>query len=92
VKNEGIMKKFMVLYRSPVSAREQMAQATPQQIDAGMAEWMEWKEKAGNPIVDLGAPLAGGKHVEPGSVSDGALPNERGRNTKHKTEHKKELV
>jgi hypothetical protein len=51
--------KFLVLYRSPVSAREQMANATPEQAQAGMQAWQEWAESAGSAIVDLGAPLDG---------------------------------
>jgi hypothetical protein len=51
--------KFLVLYRSPVSAREQMASATPEQAQAGMEAWQAWGEKAGAAIVDFGAPLDG---------------------------------
>src|SRR5215475_15323244 len=40
------MSKYMILYRAPVSAREQMA------------AWMQWAQKAGPAIVDMGAPLA----------------------------------
>ena len=34
------MTRFMVLYLSSTSAREQMANATPEQAEAGMAAWM----------------------------------------------------
>jgi hypothetical protein len=51
--------KFLVLYRSRVSAREQMANATPEQAQAGMEAWQAWAGKAGSSIADLGAPLAG---------------------------------
>ena len=53
------MSKFLVLYRSPVSARDQMANATPEQAQAGMEAWQSWAERAGSAIVDLGAPLDG---------------------------------
>lgn len=53
------MTKFLVLYRAPASAHEQMASATPEQMQAGMQEWMNWAGKAGPAVVDLGAPLAG---------------------------------
>jgi hypothetical protein len=57
---EGVlMSKFPVLYRSSVSAREQMANATPEQAQAGMQAWQAWAESAGPAIVDLGAPLDG---------------------------------
>ena len=53
------MSKFLVLYRSPVSAGEQMANATPEQAQVGMQAWQTWAESAGSAIVDLGAPLDG---------------------------------
>ena len=62
------MTKFMVLYRSAMSAREQMAGASPEQAQAGMDAWMAWAAKAGDAIVDLGAPLAEAGHVGPGSA------------------------
>ncbi|HET7049402.1 MAG TPA: hypothetical protein VFI54_14160 [Solirubrobacteraceae bacterium] len=52
------MAGFLVLYRAPVSAREQMANVTPEQVRAGMALWRAWAGRAGDAIVDLGAPLA----------------------------------
>jgi hypothetical protein len=55
-----LMKKFLVLYRSPVTARAQMANATPEQAKAGMDAWMTWAGKNGDTIVDLGAPLGDG--------------------------------
>jgi hypothetical protein len=67
------MKKYLVLYRAPVSASEQMANATPEEAKAGMDAWMSWAQTAGSAIVDMGAPLGpptaiggkggGGQHV-----------------------------
>jgi hypothetical protein len=51
------MLRFLVLYRAPVSAREQMANVTPEQAHAGMDLWQAWTGSAGTAIVDLGAPL-----------------------------------
>jgi hypothetical protein len=51
------MKKYLVLYRSTVSAADQMAASTPEQGQAEMAAWMEWAQRAGAAIVDLGSPL-----------------------------------
>jgi hypothetical protein len=63
-----MMTKFMVLYRAPVTAREQMAASgSPEQAQAGMDAWMAWAGKAGDAIVDLGAPLADAAWVGPGS-------------------------
>lgn len=53
------MSKFLVLYRSPVSAREQIASASPEEAQAGMQAWQTWAENAGSALVDLGAPLDG---------------------------------
>jgi hypothetical protein len=52
------MAKFMVLYRSTDSAREMLANSTPEQMKEGMDAWMTWAGKAGDAVVDLGAPLA----------------------------------
>jgi hypothetical protein len=66
-----MMPKFMILYRSPVTAAEQMASGTPEQAQAGMEAWMTWAGKAGAAIVDLGAPLSEAAWVGPGSSGDG---------------------
>ena len=51
------MAKYLVLYRAKVSAAEQMSQSSPEQAQAGMQAWMEWAQKAGDAVVDLGSPL-----------------------------------
>jgi hypothetical protein len=52
------MTKFLVLYRATSTAAEQMASGTPEQAQAGMEAWMAWAQRAGDAVVDLGAPLA----------------------------------
>jgi hypothetical protein len=59
------MKKFLVLYLSSVSAREQMAKSAP----AGMDAWMTWAKKASGALVDMGAPLGDGRKVTTGASS-----------------------
>lgn len=54
------MTKFLVLYRAEQDAREQLAQATPEQQQAGMQAWMQWFGKAGDAVVDGGSPVTGG--------------------------------
>lgn len=56
---ESSMKKFLVLYRSAMSAKEQiqMMKATPEQAKASMGAWMSWAEKCGPALVDVGAPI-----------------------------------
>ena len=51
------MKKFLVLYRAPISATEQMSKVTPEQAKQGMDLWKAWAQKAAAAIVDLGSPL-----------------------------------
>ena len=51
------MKKFLILYKAPASAMEQMSKATPEQSKAGMDLWMKWKGANEKAIVDLGMPL-----------------------------------
>jgi hypothetical protein len=65
------MKKFLVLYKAPTSAFEQMKKATPEQQKAGMEAWMAWAKKAAPSIVDMGAPLGKGLRVTP----NGAAPS-----------------
>lgn len=52
------MSKFLVLYRATSTAAEQMAAGTPEQAQAGMEAWTAWAQRAGDAVVDLGAPLA----------------------------------
>jgi hypothetical protein len=60
------MKKFLVLYKAPTSAFEQMKNATPEQQKAGMDAWMAWSKKAGPSIVDMGSPLGKSLRVTKG--------------------------
>lgn len=62
------MSKFMVLYRAQTSSREQMADATPEQLQAGMEAWRTWATKVGYALSDLGTPLAHTTHVGPGAA------------------------
>jgi hypothetical protein len=66
------MAKYLVLYRSPVSAAEMMANATPEQAHANMEGWMRWAGQAGGALVDLGSPLASAAMV--GAKADGGTP------------------
>ena len=63
------MKKFLVLYKAPTSAFEQMKTATPEQQKAGMEAWMTWSKKSASSIVDMGGPLGKSLRVTPGGAS-----------------------
>ena len=57
------MKKFMILYLAPVSAEAQM-NVSPEEMKKGMEPWMAWYKKAGNAVVDMGAPLGNGVRLD----------------------------
>jgi putative hemolysin len=40
------MSKYLVLFNSSTTAQEQMANATPEQMQASMKEWMDWQQEA----------------------------------------------
>lgn len=52
------MSKYLLLYRSPTSPQEQMANASPEEAQAGMDAWTAWADRAGSAVVDLGSPTA----------------------------------
>ena len=64
------MKKFLVLYKAPLTSFDQMKKATPEQQKAGMDAWRAWGQKAASSIVDMGGPLGQSLRVTPtGSTS-----------------------
>lgn len=66
------MTKYLVLYMSAVSPEEQIANATPEEGQAGMEAWMSWADRAGAAVVDLGSPIGASGSV---GGSDGASRN-----------------
>jgi hypothetical protein len=67
------MSKFLLLYRSSRSAADQMAQATPEQAQAGMEQWMSWAGRVGDAMVDMGAPTNSVGTVGAGVSSDSVV-------------------
>jgi hypothetical protein len=63
------MKKFLVLYKAPASAFEQMKKATPEQQKAGMEAWMSWSKSSAGTIVDMGGPLGKSIRVTKGGTT-----------------------
>ncbi|HRG98530.1 MAG TPA: hypothetical protein PLR99_19900 [Polyangiaceae bacterium] len=84
------MKKFLVLYKAPAAAFEQMKGATPEQQKAGMDAWMAWGKKAASAIVDMGAPL--GKSLRVTATESSASPNDLGGYSVLQAESKEELA
>ena len=52
------MARFIVTYLAPAqAAMEKMANATPEEKEAGMKPWMDWMASCGSALIDGGAPL-----------------------------------
>ena len=52
------MPKFMILYRSGMGASERMANATPEEMQASMGEWMKWSKSLPEGVtLEWGMPL-----------------------------------
>ena len=51
------MTKYLLLYMSPVTPQDQMANASPEEGQAGMEAWNAWAGRAGSAIVDFGSPV-----------------------------------
>lgn len=43
----------------------QSANASPEDMDKGMEDWMKWAAKCGDQLIDLGNPLMGGQKLSP---------------------------
>ncbi len=56
-------KRFLVIYHAPIEAMEQMSGASPEQQAEGMQLWMDWANRVGDRLVDLGAPLMNGQSI-----------------------------
>lgn len=72
------MKKFVVLYNAPQSAQSQMAESTPEAAQEGMKAWMEWADRAGSGIVDMGSPLGEGREITATGASEVSSSNHVG--------------
>lgn len=52
-----LMSKFMVLYYASEDAMERMRNMAPEEGANMKRKWYEWKEKCGDSVIELGAPL-----------------------------------
>jgi len=50
------MKRYVLLYLAPQNVAERFARATPEEAEHGMRLWLDWKDKLGPALVDLGTP------------------------------------
>jgi len=60
------MTKFIVSYLAPIDATWKTQESTPEEMEAGMKAWMDWAQKCGDNLVDMGSPLGNGITVRPG--------------------------
>ena len=72
------MKKFIVIYHTPIDAMQQTANATPEEQAKGMEAWMNWAKNCGNKLIDLGSPLMNGQQLSPGGKSTNSDKNVAG--------------
>lgn len=65
------MAKFMILYNAPDRASDVMAQSTPEEMKASMAEWIAWKERVEAKVkFDFGMPLQAVSRLTSGDVTE----------------------
>ncbi|MFJ4651566.1 hypothetical protein ACIP5Y_09875 [Nocardia sp. NPDC088792] len=63
------MKRYIVLYRAPLSVAERFARATPEEAAKGLQLWADWSDRIGAGLVDPGRPLGNARRVTPTTVS-----------------------
>ena len=59
------MKKFIVIYHAPNDAQMDAANMSQEQQAKGMKLWMDWAQKCGDKLIDMGAPLINGQSLTP---------------------------
>lgn len=59
------MKKYMVIYHAPEDFMTQSVNSSPEDMEKGMEDWMEWAAKCGDKLLDMGNPLMGGQKLLP---------------------------
>ena len=65
------MAKYMILYKSTLSASELMKSATAEEMQASMAEWMTWKDGLDSSIgFEWGMPLQAVDEVTSTAIQD----------------------
>ncbi len=57
------MKKFLLLYMSPVSMEDMMKDAKPEDMQKNMEPWMKWFDEHKEAIVDKGQPTGSEMNV-----------------------------
>jgi hypothetical protein len=63
------MPRYIIAYHAPLSARERLAQATPEQAMAGVQLWIDWAKKLGPHLIDPGRPFGQAVKVTPAGAA-----------------------
>ncbi len=63
------MKRYVVLYKAPLSVAMRFAQATPEEAQHGMQLWIQWAQKLGPALLDPGKPLGNAVRVTSGATA-----------------------
>jgi len=67
------MTTYLLLYRADPAAMAAMPEPTPEQGAEMMKAWMDWSDRAGDAIVDLGNPTAAASPAADASVGGYSL-------------------
>ncbi|HSX17729.1 MAG TPA: hypothetical protein VLH86_06545 [Patescibacteria group bacterium] len=63
------MRRYIVLYLAEKNVAERFAQATPEEAAIGFKQWMDWSNKIGAGLVDMGKPLGNAMEITKDGVS-----------------------
>lgn len=63
------MGRYFVAYHAPLSVRERLAQATPEQAMAGVKQWIDWSHRLGDKLLDPGKPFGQTMQVTPKGIA-----------------------
>jgi len=62
--------KFLALYCAPAETLKRTSEPTPEEMEAGMKPWMEWAERCGDKLIDLGNPLVNALQINHGNSTE----------------------
>ncbi|MEO8105237.1 MAG: hypothetical protein ABI602_02775 [Candidatus Saccharibacteria bacterium] len=69
------MTKYLIIYNAALNARDLMANSSPEEMQASMAEWLAWRDVASETAtVDFGMPLQAVARVTPDGVTNSNNP------------------
>src|SRR5947199_8765982 len=63
------MNRYVVLYCAPQDVATRFATATAEEAQLGLQRWVQWAERLGPALVDLGKPLGNALRVAPDGVT-----------------------